>query len=251
MRSANRDRYSRRAKVAVSHDRWLVSYADFLTLLFAFFVVLFASMRQNNLSFKKVSTSIHTGFDTMSAHSPEQVSPLAAAAPPVSPKAVLPAVIPDTPDVSEELRSILSESIAKHAIVLQQSPEGLIISLRELGFFPSGEAQLLPAARKQLQQTAGVLMSHHLNVRVEGHSDDQPIHNSDFHSNWELSTARAMTVLLVLVKDSGFDPEKISLAGYGPYRPIASNATVEGRQMNRRVDLVVLKNPITQEPRMQ
>jgi chemotaxis protein MotB len=83
-------------------------------------------------------------------------------------------------------------------------------------------------------------MQHDLELRVEGHSDDQPIHNAEFRSNWELSTARAMTVLLLLVDDSGYDPRKISVAGYGQYRPVADDATPEGRRMNRRVDLVVL-----------
>jgi chemotaxis protein MotB len=75
---------------------------------------------------------------------------------------------------------------------------------------------------------------------VEGHSDDQPIHTAQFRSNWELSTARAMAVLMLLVDDSGIDPRKVSIAGYGQYRPVADNSTPEGRQLNRRVDLVVV-----------
>jgi len=79
-----------------------------------------------------------------------------------------------------------------------------------------------------------------LDLRIEGHSDDQPIHTLQFRSNWELSTARAMAVMQLLVDDSVFDPRKISVVGYGQYRPIADNATPEGRRMNRRVDLVVV-----------
>ena len=85
-----------------------------------------------------------------------------------------------------------------------------------------------------------MLTGHGLELRVEGHSDDQPIHNAQFSSNWELSTARAMAVLLYLVNSAGFDPTKISASGYGQYRSVADNATAEGRRMNRRVDLVVL-----------
>jgi len=81
---------------------------------------------------------------------------------------------------------------------------------------------------------------HGLDLRVEGHSDDQPIHNGQFRSNWDLSTARAMAVMTLLVNDAGFDPKKISIAAYGQYRPIADNATPEGRRQNRRVDLVVV-----------
>jgi chemotaxis protein MotB len=86
-----------------------------------------------------------------------------------------------------------------------------------------------------------------MDLRIEGHSDDQPIHTPQFRSNWELSTARAMTVLLLLVNDSGIDPGKVSVAGYGQYRPVADNATSDGRQMNRRVDLVVVATIATQQ----
>jgi chemotaxis protein MotB len=79
-----------------------------------------------------------------------------------------------------------------------------------------------------------------LNLRVEGHSDDQPIHTAQFRSNWELSTARALAVMSLLVDEGGFDPGKISVAGYGQYRPVANNTTPEGRKLNRRVDLVVV-----------
>ena len=115
-----------------------------------------------------------------------------------------------------------------------------MISLKELGFFNSGQAVLLPGAAAKIERIAQVLTQHGLDLRVEGHSDNQPIHNAQFRSNWELSTARAMAVVQLLVDDAGFDPRKISVAGYGQYRPIADDATPEGRRMNRRVDLVVV-----------
>ncbi len=83
-------------------------------------------------------------------------------------------------------------------------------------------------------------MQHGLELRVEGHTDDQPIHNTIFQSNWELSIARAMSVLAMLVDEAGFPPTRISVAGYGAFRPVAPNTTLEGRRMNRRVDLVVV-----------
>ena len=98
----------------------------------------------------------------------------------------------------------------------------------------------MPGASGKIRRIATVLTQHGLDLRVEGHSDDQPIHTAQFRSNWELSTARAMAVLMLLVDESGMDPTKISVAGYGQYRPIADNSTPEGRQMNRRVDLVVV-----------
>jgi chemotaxis protein MotB len=119
-----------------------------------------------------------------------------------------------------------------------------VISLKDLGFFNSGEAELRPGAAGKIERIASVLMQHKLDLRIEGHSDDQPIHTDQFRSNWELSTARAMAVLMLLVNDSGVDPRKISVAGYGQYRPIADNATPDGRRMNRRVDLVVIATTI-------
>jgi chemotaxis protein MotB len=115
-----------------------------------------------------------------------------------------------------------------------------VISLRELGFFNSGQAVLEPGAAGKIEKIARILSQQKLELRVEGHSDDQPIKTDQFHSNWELSTARAMSVLLLLVNEAGFDPSKISVVGCGQYRPIADNATPEGRKMNRRVDLVVV-----------
>jgi chemotaxis protein MotB len=123
---------------------------------------------------------------------------------------------------------------------MRVTPEGFVISLRDLGFFNSGQAVLLPGADEKIERIAKVLLQHGLDLRVEGHSDNQPIHTGQFRSNWELSTARAMAVLLLLVDKGGMDPTKMSVAGYGEFRPIADNFTPEGRQMNRRVDLVVV-----------
>ena len=128
------------------------------------------------------------------------------------------------------------------------TPEGFVISLKELGFFNSGEAVLRPGAAEKIERIAKVLAQHGFDLRVEGHSDNQPIHTAQFRSNWQLSTARAMAVLLLLVNHSGLAPQKISLAGYGQYRPIADNATAEGRKMNRRVDLVVIPAALAPPP---
>jgi chemotaxis protein MotB len=127
---------------------------------------------------------------------------------------------------------------------MRVTPEGFVISLKDLGFFNSGEAVLLPGAADKIERIAKVLSQHGLELRVEGHSDDQPIHTPEFRSNWELSTARAMTVLMLLINESRLDPTKVSVAGYGQFRPIADNATSDGRQMNRRVDLVVVATTV-------
>jgi len=253
MRRRERRRQSAAASAGPSHDRWLISYADFVTLLLAVFIVLFAFAwqgRQNPQAMGKVSSAIHSGFDALAAGKPPatntpggQPKLAAKTQPPTTPKT--PPVAPPTPtfntaELSKQLQGVLGEAITRKEIVMQQTPDGLIISLRELGFFNSGQANLLPGAADKLQRTAQVLMQHGLEVRVEGHSDDQPIHNSSFDSNWELSTARAMSVLSMLVDNAGFPATRISVAGYGPYHPVASNDTPDGRRQNRRVDLVVV-----------
>jgi chemotaxis protein MotB len=241
--SGRRKRRTQTAEAGIGHDRWLISYADFVTLLFAVFVVLFAYSWQSKQAIRTVSTAIRSGFDSMSAHPspghadgrPPLVDQLQGTSTTSKDQLRF-----DTAKLSRQLQGVLGDAINRHEIVIQQTADGFIISLRELGFFNSGTATLLPGAAEKLQNTARILMQDGLEVRVEGHSDDQPIHNATFQSNWELSTARAMSVLSMLVDQAGFPATKISVAGYGPYHPVASNDTAEGRRSNRRVDLVVL-----------
>lgn len=237
-----RRRRRTRAEALVSHDRWLVSYADFMTLLFAFFVVLFATSQHNNQALERLAKAIHSGFSSMGS-SPGAAAPSGKARAHSTDRAQSSAFSVASPAMmalQQQLQGVLRDSLANGEIAMQQTPDGLVISLRELGFFNSGEAGLLPGAAAKIERVGGVLMSHGLALRVEGHSDNQPIHNANFQSNWELSAARAMTVLLLLVDDAHYDPTKISMAGYGPYRPVADNATADGRRLNRRVDLVVV-----------
>jgi chemotaxis protein MotB len=245
-----RPRRIRHTEPPPSQDRWLVSYSDFITLLFAFFVVLFASSYRDGQTVKKLSEAIHIGFQQMGAFSGGELN-RGVAYPnlPPDPSIYTPQVHHPVPDATaavdvvqlrQQLEGAIGQELRDHEVVMRITPEGFVISLNELGFFNSGQAVLLPGAAAKIQRIAKVLSQHGLNLRVEGNSDDIPIHTVQFRSNWELSTARAMAVMLLLVDDSGFDPAKISVAGYGQYRPVASNATVEGRRMNRRVDLVVV-----------
>lgn len=243
MRRTRLRRASRRVEDAPMNDRWLLSYADFVTLLLAVFVVLFAFSRIERKSIESVSVGIHTGFEQLGLNvppknegtPPETVNPRPQRNP-------VPSTTPfDTLQLKTQLEQVLGDAIDKHEIVVQQTSEGLIISLRDFGFFNSGEATILPGASAQLKRTAQVLIQHNLEIRVEGHSDDRPIHTPLFQSNWELSTARATSVLALLLDEAGFPPSRISVAGYGPYRPVADNATSDGRRMNRRIDLVIIE----------
>jgi len=254
-------RPSRRKNLAeaVNHDRWLISYADFMTLLFAFFVVLFAAAYRDNQSIRKLARAIHNGFQTMGAFSADEsgsggaystetpnaddnTSRVQNDKTPINPASA--GSVEDMLQLRRQLEAAMGQELQNHEVVLQVTPEGFVISLKELGFFNSGQAELLPGAAEKIERIAKVLSKPGLDIRVEGHSDNQPIHNGQFRSNWELSTARAMAVLRLLLDDAGFDPKKLSASGFGEFRPVADNATPEGRRMNRRVDLVVVQSKL-------
>jgi chemotaxis protein MotB len=238
----------------VHHERWLVSYSDFITLLLAFFVVLFASSYRDQQTLQRISQAIHVGFQQMGAFSggdstrgvaypnippdPSSKNPPAPHSQTGSDPSAAAGV--NIIELRQQLQAAIGEELKNHEVDTRITPEGFVISLKELGFFDSGQAVLLPGAAAKIERIAQVLTQHGLDLRVEGHSDNQPIHTAQFRSNWELSTARAMAVVQLLVDDAGFDPHKISVAGFGEYRPIADDATPEGRRMNRRVDLVVV-----------
>ena len=255
-----RPRRQRNAAETVNHDRWLISYADFMTLLFAFFVVLFAATYRDNQSIRKLARAIHNGFQTMGAFSADEsgsggaystetpnaddnTSRVQNDKTPINPASA--GSVEDMLQLRRQLELAMGKELQNHEVVLQVTPEGFVISLKELGFFNSGQAELLPGAAEKIERIAKVLSKPGLEIRVEGHSDNQPIHNDQFRSNWELSAARAMAVLRLLVDDAGFDPKKLSASGYGEYRPVADNSTVAGRRMNRRVDLVVVQSRLT------
>lgn len=229
----------RYARELIHHERWLISYADFITLLFAFFVVLFASAYRDSRDVRRVSKAVHKGFQEMAPFPGMQPGTGDGR---TQQAEIGPATISvvDIAELRRQLEAAIGPEIRNHEVDLRVTSEGFVISLREMGFFASGHSDLLPGAAAKIQRIGMVLLQHGLHIRVEGHSDNQPIHNSEFHSNWELSTSRAITVLLLLVDQTKLDPSRISVAGYAQYRPVANNATPEGRRMNRRVDLVVV-----------
>jgi chemotaxis protein MotB len=253
-------RRRRKQHAHANHERWLVSYADFITLLFAFFVVLYASAQVDNKKVAQVSAAIaggfqdlgvftHTGSATKAGAEPSLPAPMPqmASAPQLSAAVSVSdsggsgsGYGPDIDKLRRDLEQALGEQIKKHEIEMRLTPEGLVVSLREIGFFNTGEAKLLSDGQSTLARIANVLNRAGFQIRVEGHTDNVPIHTKEFKSNWELSTARATEVVALLVEQHGFDPRQVSAAGYSEYRPVVSNDTDEGRRANRRVDVVVV-----------
>jgi chemotaxis protein MotB len=225
-----------------------------MTLMFALFVVLFASSHHDKQTIQRVSSALKNGFQEMGSFSGGNNSPQGLLYPtpkigtgpnPAEAEAAKPSAQGkesgiDVVELQRKLSQALGKEIQRQEVNMRMTPEGFVISLHELGFFDSGEAQLLPGASEKIKRIAAVLMQYGLDMRVEGHSDNVPIHNAAFSSNWDLSTARAMAVAMMLLNESGVDPKRISIAGYAQYHPIASNDTPEGRRANRRVDIVIV-----------
>jgi chemotaxis protein MotB len=239
-------RTRRRREEHPNHERWLVSYADFMTLLFALFVVLFASSHHDRRTIQSVSKAVRNGFQEMGAFSSsDSAADNSRIMGPTSTGEAQPSTVPanagiDMIELQKKLHKALGKEIERQEVVLRMTPEGFVISLHELGFFESGQAQLMPGAGEKIKRIAEVLTQYGLDMRVEGHTDNVPIHNAQFGSNWDLSTSRAMVVAMMLLNESGVDPERMSIAGYAQYHPAADNATPEGRRQNRRVDIVVV-----------
>jgi chemotaxis protein MotB len=235
-------------------ERWMVSYADFMTLMFALFVVLFASSYHDKTTVQRVSYAVKSGFQAMGTFvgndssqdaTSSDLAKLGGAVNPNDNGGTKASAVPanagiDVAELQRKLKKALGKEIEKQEVDLRMTPEGFVISLHELGFFDSGQAHLLPGAAEKIKRIAAVLMQYGMDMRVEGHSDNVPIHNDTFVSNWDLSTARAMAVAMMLIDEAGFDPQRMSVAGYAQYHPVASNDTPEGRRANRRVDIVIV-----------
>lgn len=257
----------------VNHERWLVSYADFITLLFAFFVVMFASSQVDQRKVGKLARAVQMAFQelgvfnamgyslpaTKSGSVPDSVQMLEPFQSSTKISVLVSAPNP-SPDPEEEVRNIrqqfqnlISEGAESakdgerlpsldEKIQMRIDHRGLIISLAETAFFDSGSAVVRPASYPLLDQMGRALKALPNYIRIEGHTDNQPIRSGQFPSNWELSTARATFISNYLIKRSGYPPQKLAIAGYGEYHPMTSNATAQGRAMNRRVDVVVLND---------
>lgn len=142
--------------------------------------------------------------------------------------------------LQDELKEALQDELSKHTVALRRQSEGLVITLREFGFFDSGSVELRPEALPALDRIASILSIRTYRLRIEGHTDNIPIHTRQIASNWELSTTRSTEIVRLLILRYRFSPDRLSAAGFAQYHPIASNDTPEGRAQNRRIDIVVL-----------
>ncbi|MBS1857784.1 MAG: flagellar motor protein MotB, partial [Acidobacteria bacterium] len=237
-----------------NHERWLVSYADFITLLFAFFVVMFASTQNDKKKAAAVSDSVRQALSSgpfsntlstvlgLGRHDAKR-APLSKAPtqerenPPLAPPE---AHSPDLIPYFAELEKGLAPELQQGKLEVQLLPRGLVVSMREATFFESGAETVSPASIPILARIAAIVRELPNPIRVEGHTDSRPIHNSRFRSNWVLSTARGIAILELMRDRFHVPASRMAVVGYAENAPADTNDTEEGRAHNRRVDLVLL-----------
>ncbi|NOZ26208.1 MAG: OmpA family protein [Nitrospirae bacterium] len=207
-------------------DRWVVSYADFITLLFALFTTLYAISVVDADKLGKFVSSLNIALGTEREGRSGSLIP----------ELDTPVRLSDR--IEYELRGVVG-SFSKDLDV-RRDERGVIVSLGESYLFPSGSVEIKESSLKVLAELSLILKGIPNKVLIEGHTDNMPVRNSRYRSNWEISALRAVSVLRVFVEKFGLPPERFIVAGYGEYKPLRENSTPEGRARNRRVDIVIL-----------
>lgn len=248
-------------ELRINHERWLISYSDFITLLFAFFVVMYSVSQVNESKYRVLSDTLVQAFGT----TPLVIDPIQVGDPRQS---VRPDAIDlgktksgeeegdgpfdrmaDLPQLSDQFTQEFQDLIDDDLVQITSNELWLEITLKDSILFASGEVQVTEQARRIFEDISAVLAGYENPVQVEGHTDNQPVSSAQFPSNWELSAARAASVVKLL-REQGIAPERLAAVAYGEFHPIAENDTPEGRAQNRRVALMIARDkidrPVTQ-----
>ncbi len=254
----------RKREPHVNHERWLVSYADFITLLFAFFVVLYSSSQVDKRKAGHLALAIQVAFQELGVFQASSTKvpvkdddampfekvqiveninkemDLKRIVDPMKGALSSASLSQSLQEAQDAIQSALNPEIQRHEVAMSMQREGLVVSLREMGFFDSGSASIRPSSLDAIARLAQVLKQRPENLRLEGHTDNIPIHTPRFATNWELSTSRATELIQLLITKYGLPASHLSAAGYAEFNPVASNSTPEGRAQNRRLDIVIL-----------
>jgi chemotaxis protein MotB len=212
----------------VSHERWLVSYADFITLLFAFFAVMYAVSSVDARKMETFAKGVRVAFDESSEG--DGVLP--------GGQGVLPSEGNALAELAATVQQQLADELASERLNVRVEPRGVIISVPEAGTFTTGNDELSDQARTLMASIAETVREIPNEIRVEGHSDNVPIRTTRFQSNWDLSAARASRVVEFLIEQN-ISPERLSATGYAEFQPRVANDSDAARALNRRIDLVL------------
>jgi chemotaxis protein MotB len=251
--------FKKEAPPPENHERWLVSYADFITLLFAFFVVMFASSQTDKARAKQLSEAVEKALENgKTVGVPPAVAKILGGT--IDDKGQGNAMMKgpggavhspkDTPEINvvellpslQRLTKELEDEIKAGKLEMRLEARGLVISLKQSAFFPSGQDALDKANLPTIKKVADVIRDLPNTIQLEGHTDSIPIHNGRFKSNWELSCARAIAVMEVLVETFQLKQERFSVVGRAETVPVDTNETPEGRSRNRRVDVIIVNS---------
>ncbi|MGD8191929.1 flagellar motor protein MotB [Brevibacillus ginsengisoli] len=240
-------------------ETWLIPYSDLLTLLLALFIVLFASSQVDAKKFDQLAQSLNVALNGGVSFF-EQPAPVKT--PETTPQTTLPEKQQPKKDETQrekeqrekfqqETENLKKLQQSIDAYIIQNkltdklqtklSDQGLLITILDNALFASGSAEVRPDARNLAKEISGMLQQFPRQVIVSGHTDNVPIHTSEFPSNWDLSSKRALNFMKILLDNSTLDPRKFSATGFGEYHPIATNDTPAGRAKNRRVEVSILR----------
>jgi len=235
----------------VNHERWLVSYADFITLLFAFFVVMFAVSQVDSKKVGRFTESVNVAFQMRGVFPPSSGTPLKAGGSAGS--SIVPPIVSDRPSffryapvspraqaVKESLEERIDEGGLASVVGLRYEDRGVVLSLPADLYFREGTANLRVEALDDLRGVARALTGQNSVLLVEGHSDDLPVHSPLFTSSWELTAARAARVVRFLIEEGGIEGTRLAAVGRADTRPLTENIDDPTREANRRVEIVVV-----------
>lgn len=218
-----------------NQERWLVSYADFITLLFAFFVVMYSTSSVHEGKYRAVADAINDAFNPFISLSSSNIK--------LTPKQSGEEMFEPGLKVFFKYKKIedeIKKMDSSGKMNLIKDRRGTVIRVADSMAFETGQAEILPEFSEKLDKIADLIAGIPNYIQVEGHTDNIPIKTPVYPSNWELSTARAMNIVRYFMDHHSLDPQRFSVAGYGEFRPIDTNDTAEGRAKNRRVEIVIL-----------
>lgn len=224
-------------------ERWLLSYADFITLLMIFFIIMYSMSVVDANKYKELSSSLNSALagDNQKIEGGEQGSPVEDVKL-NQPEDSGNTTEEDLQKLMDQVNSLIAEKGLQNEVTVNMGEIGVWITFKDFVLFDSGSASIKPEMVGTLVELGKILTTVNNYVRVEGYTDNVPISTSAFSNNWDLSVMRASKVLDIVVSQAGFPPDKISAIGYGEYRPVAPNDTDENKAKNRRVDIVILKS---------
>ena len=242
-----------RKKRAKAHEEeaseaWLLPYSDLMTLLLALFIALFAITQTDQTKITALAQAFSAAFNMGGPSFFNQMGPnISAKREMIADEDVGNyAYIQENQtleSIQRELEDYIQQNNLQDQLSTQLEEEGLMIRIKEKALFPSGSADLVPESARIGPIVAGLLASIPERVLISGHTDTDPISNARFPSNWELSSTRALTFMKYLLSiNTDLNPARFSAIGYGEYRPIANNETVEGKQTNRRVEILIARS---------